>query len=67
MKSIFKTVITGIDDEEGEFGCVQEPEMENGAITDDLARKTQVMDFIIVMMIFIGNMLFFFEVVNSNA
>lgn len=36
--------------------------MEDGSVTDNMARKTQIIDFFIVILIFIGNGLFYFEV-----
>lgn len=64
MRTIFKTVITGVEEEEGRSG--EGLTQESGAETDDMARKTQIMDFFIVMLIFIGNISFFFEVGKSK-
>lgn len=59
MKKLFKAVLTG-DDSEGNR------DLEDGAITDNMARKTQIIDFFIVILIFIGNGLFYFEVTFSQ-
>lgn len=58
LRSIFKTVIVGERNEDS--GEMQD--LEDGAITDIMARKTQILDFFIVILIFIGNGLFFFAV-----
>ena len=58
LRSIFKNVIVGERNEDS--GEMQD--LEDGAITDIMARKTQILDFFIVILIFIGNGLFFFAV-----
>jgi hypothetical protein len=58
LRSIFKTVIVGESNEDS--GEMQD--LEDGAITDIMARKTQILDFFIVILIFIGNGLFYFAV-----
>lgn len=63
LRTIFKTVITGVEQVEGQPEPEQERGAEVGAHTDDMARKTQIMDFFIVTLSFIGNISFFFEVV----
>ena len=55
MKKLFKSVLTGEDEDETR-------DMEDGSVTDNMARKTQIIDFFIVILIFIGNGLFYFEV-----
>lgn len=66
LKSLFQSIIQNKDENGKSKSKKVDVDMENGAWTDTQARRTQILDFFIILLVFIGNGLFYFEVGGVN-